>query len=377
MSVLKIAFKDQIRRITVPEESLNWAQLCKTIGELFILPDNWMLKYIDDEGDEISVSSDRELAEALRLLKTLKTPTLRFNLYPVKDKKKKLTKEERREKRENNNNQETPSLVDLIDQIGKQFPFLEVSVESDNGPRVSRCPWRGGQASQQQGATHRAWCNNCSVKIPFPGSRFKCNTCPDYDLCEKCKSTNVHTEHTFVEIKDPHAAVHAAFCDGCNNIIVGDRMKCSVCPDFDLCSTCIGKPKIHTEGHKFIPVARPCGRWMRCPRNANNNAELPKEEVKQEVKKEEVKMEIPKSDPIAIPIPPIVEEKPKEVVPDPEAKKEEVKVEVPKEESKKIDPFTSKLNQLEEMGFTNRTQNVNLMMKHRGDLVAVVKELLF
>lgn len=354
---------------------MTWAQLSKTIGELFTLPEKWVLKYIDDEGDEICVSSDRELSEALRLLKTLKTPTLRFNIYPVKEKKNKNKQEKKEGKAENNNNGQPASVVDLINQIAKQFPFLEVSVETDNAPR--RCPWRN-----DNGNTHRAICDNCSVKIPFPGSRFKCNTCPDFDLCEKCKTLgNVHTEHTFAEIKDPRSPVHPAFCDGCNNIIVGDRFKCNTCPDFDLCQACKDKPQAHTDGHEFTKIARPCGRWMRCPRN---NIEAPKQEetkkeeppVVQEPKKEEAKL-IPLI-PLMAPIPPVVEQpKPAEAPKQEEVKKEEApKVEEKKEELKK-DPFTMKLDQLEEMGFKDRAHNVNLMMKHRGDLVAVVKELLF
>ena len=37
-------------------------------------------------------------------------------------------------------------------------------------------------------------CDGCKNQI-F-GIRFVCDSCPDYDLCEKCKSEGIHSEHT-------------------------------------------------------------------------------------------------------------------------------------------------------------------------------------
>ncbi|KAF3815871.1 hypothetical protein GH733_015991 [Mirounga leonina] len=40
-------------------------------------------------------------------------------------------------------------------------------------------------------------------------------------------------------------------CDGCNGPVVGTRYKCSVCPDYDLCSACEGKG-LHREHSKLV-----------------------------------------------------------------------------------------------------------------------------
>lgn len=40
-------------------------------------------------------------------------------------------------------------------------------------------------------------------------------------------------------------------CDGCNGPVVGTRYKCSVCPDYDLCSACEGKG-LHQEHSKLV-----------------------------------------------------------------------------------------------------------------------------
>ncbi|MEQ2284591.1 hypothetical protein AMECASPLE_023282 [Ameca splendens] len=70
----------------------------------------------------------------------------------------------------------------------------------------------------------------------------------------------------------PHVAPPPALhpnvtCDGCEGPIMGTRFKCSVCPDYDLCSTCQSQGK-HTE-HALLPIWHPLqhffprGKWMK------------------------------------------------------------------------------------------------------------------
>ncbi|NWI14687.1 SQSTM protein, partial [Crypturellus soui] len=59
-------------------------------------------------------------------------------------------------------------------------------------------------------------------------------------------------------------------CDGCDGPMVGARFKCTVCPDYDLCSTCENKG-IHKEHNMVMfqsPLLNPFewlprGRWLR------------------------------------------------------------------------------------------------------------------
>ncbi|XP_016413852.1 sequestosome-1-like isoform X3 [Sinocyclocheilus rhinocerous] len=44
-------------------------------------------------------------------------------------------------------------------------------------------------------------------------------------------------------------------CDGCEGPVVGTRFKCTVCPDYDLCSSCQGKG-LHKE-HPLLPLFHP------------------------------------------------------------------------------------------------------------------------
>ncbi|XP_005503463.2 sequestosome-1 isoform X6 [Columba livia] len=69
----------------------------------------------------------------------------------------------------------------------------------------------------------------------------------------------------------PRDMVHPnVICDGCEGAVVGTRFKCTVCPDYDLCSTCEGKG-IHKEHNMVMfqsPLLNPFewlprGRWLR------------------------------------------------------------------------------------------------------------------
>uniref|UniRef100_A0A8B9VM97 Sequestosome 1 n=1 Tax=Anas zonorhyncha TaxID=75864 RepID=A0A8B9VM97_9AVES len=71
--------------------------------------------------------------------------------------------------------------------------------------------------------------------------------------------------------ESPRDMVHPnVICDGCEGPVVGARFKCTVCPDYDLCSTCEGKG-IHKEHNMVMfqsPLLNPFewlprGRWLR------------------------------------------------------------------------------------------------------------------
>ena len=40
----------------------------------------------------------------------------------------------------------------------------------------------------------RVRCDGCSM-FPLRGTRYKCLTCPDYDICTGCRSRGNHSEH--------------------------------------------------------------------------------------------------------------------------------------------------------------------------------------
>ena len=44
-------------------------------------------------------------------------------------------------------------------------------------------------------------CDGCEGSIRGP--RFKCISCPDYDLCKQCEEKGLHPEHEFVKFRKP------------------------------------------------------------------------------------------------------------------------------------------------------------------------------
>ena len=115
------------------------------------------------------------------------------------------------------------------------------------------------------------------------GVRHKCFKCRDYDLCNNCikQAATIHPRHTFAPIYDhlppmlesfiptapyEHRHVH---CDGaaCENVkgcIRGIRLKCAICPDFDLCERCESMEEFkstashgHVSSHPMLKIRVP------------------------------------------------------------------------------------------------------------------------
>ncbi|XP_020854304.1 sequestosome-1 isoform X2 [Phascolarctos cinereus] len=74
---------------------------------------------------------------------------------------------------------------------------------------------------------------------------------------EKKECKRDHREHHPPCVQEvPTNMVHPnVVCDGCNGPVVGSRFKCTVCPDYDLCSTCEAKG-LHKE-HNMIVFQNP------------------------------------------------------------------------------------------------------------------------
>jgi hypothetical protein len=129
----------------------------------------------------------------------------------------------------------------------------------------------------EEASTHnRVFCNGCNSLIY--STRYKCNTCYDYDLCEKCEKTGIHKHHTFTKISrksDSHSVsesqlVHqGVFCNSCNGPVVGTRYKCSQCFDYDLCEKC-EKKGIHKE-HTLVKISLRMNNAIQTTANKNNN----------------------------------------------------------------------------------------------------------
>jgi peptidoglycan hydrolase-like protein with peptidoglycan-binding domain len=98
-------------------------------------------------------------------------------------------------------------------------------------------------------------CDGCNA-FPIVGARYNCTVCPDFDLCAKCEASSVHpAEHPLLKLRQPvntQVVHHGITCDGCQQSpIAGIRFKCRTCPDFDLCEACEAK-NMHPADHPMV-----------------------------------------------------------------------------------------------------------------------------
>ncbi|KAK4689500.1 hypothetical protein P7C73_g583, partial [Tremellales sp. Uapishka_1] len=109
-------------------------------------------------------------------------------------------------------------------------------------------------------------CDGCLTGIR--GMRYKCDQCPDYDLCGSClpllHTSDLHpASHTFtamlhgglgdrIKLSDGESVKHPASCDLCSRSIIGVRWKCLNCPDWDCCSSCSASITEKHPGHSFV-----------------------------------------------------------------------------------------------------------------------------
>lgn len=98
-------------------------------------------------------------------------------------------------------------------------------------------------------------CDSCHV-YPLRGLRMRCLECKDFDYCENCFLMNRQNHnHNFNAMTKNQAKVHIAVrCDGCFiSPIFGNRYKCNSCSNFDYCEKCfIRNRDVHR--HNFNPI---------------------------------------------------------------------------------------------------------------------------
>jgi hypothetical protein len=108
-------------------------------------------------------------------------------------------------------------------------------------------------------------CDGCGT-VPITGDRYKCTVCHNFDLCSACEQKNIHpNSHPLLKLKEaPRRDIHyGVTCDGCGVVpIQGVRFKCLVCPNYDLCGACEAKNS-HPSSHTLLKIKerKSCGRF--------------------------------------------------------------------------------------------------------------------
>lgn len=346
MTTIKFQFNSDIRRVSVPENQ-SFNDVIDLAKNLFngALPDRFVLKYRDDENDLITVSTDREFQEAVRVRKDV----IRFVIEPAAF-----------SQRQTSNKTKVEPFANALEDLINGCPLISDILKglNVNAEEVSSVFKDIIEPTPRE-----------TVKIPVnsrcPSSRpFNCNsTASVFDA-------PLFGRHPFL---NQSQVVHPATCDGCSATIKGIRYKCQQCPDFDFCQICVpNRLDIHNPDHTFeeifnpfVHMSRHCARPhpTRCPsppQTADTTSPV--------INKSEASTSSPSSfadqttstahSGSSSDASTAVKDSKLEVTPEP------------------AHPFETKLQQLEEIGFHDKQKNVELLVRFHGDVVAVVRHLL-
>jgi hypothetical protein len=132
---------------------------------------SFSLKYVDEEGDQISLCSNLELLEALRQIDERKEKLLKIYI-----------------------NEETLNFVTPIQ------PPKPVVIPVKEPVNIK--PPQSNSFSNSDNLTHKnIFCNSCKIEII--GTRWKCSMCP-LNLCELCEPWDNHNQsHPLLRIRHP------------------------------------------------------------------------------------------------------------------------------------------------------------------------------
>lgn len=266
--VLKIKYGEDTRRITV-DYVPNFSDLTTLLQQLFpnlALP--FQVKYMDEDQDMITITSDLELKESVNVASvtqsSLGAPVLRLFIFGQQPAKENASPKEQAKPQEQPN-----PFASLLGQSGVLGQLLNEQqmqqligqflgpLNQGNAPNMQdltslfqnlglnpqqqdQC--RGENPQQQFQAAIATLLNNPLLKELLPQflSNFQQQSHPNVNVSSAADA-------------DVHPGV---VCDGCGGGIAGIRYKCSTCPDYDLCSSCESKPGVHDPSHLFLKISK-------------------------------------------------------------------------------------------------------------------------
>lgn len=145
----------EIRRFTLDSDVIgNFTYMQEKIRSIYpqLLRESFIIQYIDDEQDCVTISSDDELVSALMYVKREASEPFRLIVK------------------------------------------LQGSVSASKPDSITTTSQGNCQGQIHLGVT----CDGCQSSIR--GFRYKCFQCPDFDLCGKCETAGIHPGHSMIRV---------------------------------------------------------------------------------------------------------------------------------------------------------------------------------
>jgi len=295
--VLKIKFGEDTRRLTV-ESAPTFDQLVVLLKQLFPnLRSPFSVKYQDEDGDLITITTDLELKESVNVSSvtqsSLGAPVLRLFLT-VPEKLSATSIPVEKEEVPETKASETPGQNPFaafanspIAQLLNNPSLLQSIAPILSNPQLLQSMIGQFVASmgpgQQQPSVNdltklfqSLGLNQTAEKQPTENAQsagsnwaqllnnnpFIANFLPQ--MMAMFSQNNPFAQPTTTvppstsNPKEEEDQVHSGVvCDGCGGSVVGIRYKCNFCPDYDLCQACEAKGCVHDPSHVFLKIAKP------------------------------------------------------------------------------------------------------------------------
>ena len=173
---IEFVYETQTMLITPPP--LSMSSLQGKVHSLLSLS-NVVFKYMDEEGDLITISTDEELLESYQIVLELQVPIFKILIVPSAD------------SRVFSNYTDLKASEDCI---SAEKTLVRARIDKTIGyDRAYEPVWTG------------VVCDVCNDS-PITGPRFKCKECPNFDLCEFCEMTAQHP-HLFFKLTSLDQAI--------------------------------------------------------------------------------------------------------------------------------------------------------------------------
>eukprot|EP00455_Lapot_gusevi_P051322 TRINITY_DN761_c0_g1_i3.p1 TRINITY_DN761_c0_g1~~TRINITY_DN761_c0_g1_i3.p1 ORF type:complete len:258 (+),score=90.29 TRINITY_DN761_c0_g1_i3:119-892(+) len=197
----KVKLNDsEIRRFTLNPDHQRFDTVRFIISRLFQTQD-FAIRYVDDEGELITIGSDDDLAELIRIAFQFKSKIVHLVLTPAASA---LPCDCKQQSQPTSTlsapaASSTPAPVPLAAPVPNSR--LEEKTDEDREVKQQQAP--AVSALRTDGVHKDRECDSCAV-CPLPGVRYTCAVCENFDLCAACYVEHPHTQqHPFLAHEPP------------------------------------------------------------------------------------------------------------------------------------------------------------------------------